>query len=119
MSTTERVPLPSGAWVQFRDPHTLRRGDKQRALRAVKDTEGGDVAAALDLVNGLLVVLIIDWSYPFPIPSETPASLDLIPLEDDDALGEAVEPARALLFPGKPDAKDAKDPASPTEPSAA
>jgi len=119
MSTTERVPLPSGAWVQLRDPHTLRRGDKQRALRAVKDTEGGDVGAALDLVNGLLSVLIIDWSYPFPVPAETPASLDLIPLEDDDALSEAVEPARALLFPGKPDPKDAKDEASPTEPSAA
>ncbi|GAA2732326.1 hypothetical protein [Streptomyces nogalater] len=119
MSTTNRVTLPSGAWVQLRDPHTLRRGDKQKALRAVHDTEGGDVGAALDLINGLLAVLIIDWSYPFPIPSEMPASLDLVPLEDDDALSEAVEPARQLLFPGKPDPKDAKDPASPTEPSAA
>ncbi|MFI5814852.1 hypothetical protein ACIA7S_28335 [Streptomyces sp. NPDC051643] len=119
MSTTERVPLPSGGWVQLRDPHTLRRGDKQRALRAVRDTEAGDVGAALDLGNGLLTVLIVDWSYPFPIPSEAPASLDLLPLEDDDALEEAVAPARALLFPNKPDPKDAKDPASPTEPSAA
>jgi hypothetical protein len=119
MSTTDRVTLPSGAWVQLRDPQTLRRGDKQKALRAVNDTEGGDVGAALDLINGLLAVLIIDWSYPFPVPSETPASLDLVPLEDDDALSEAVEPARVLLFPGKPDPKDAKDSASPTEPSAA
>lgn len=119
MSTTDRFPLPSGGWVQLRDPHTLRRGDKQKALRAVRDTENGDVGAALDLINGLLTVLIVDWSYPFPIPSETPASLDLVPLEDDDALGEAVEPARALLFPGKPDPKDAADAASPTEPSAA
>jgi hypothetical protein len=118
MSTTERIPLPSGGWVQLRDSHTLRRGDKQKAMRAVRD-EGGDVSQALDLINGLLTVLIIDWSYQFPIPSETPASLDLVPLEDDDALSEAVEPARVLLFPGKPDPKDAKDPASPTEPSAA
>jgi hypothetical protein len=118
MSTTDRVRLPSGAWVQLRDPHTLRRGDKQRVMRAVKDTDAGDMAAALDMINGLLQVLIIDWSYEYPIPSESPASLDLIPLEDSDALDEAVEPARQLLFPSKPDAADAKDPASPTEPSA-
>ncbi|MFG3287256.1 hypothetical protein ACGF3G_00330 [Streptomyces sp. NPDC048179] len=117
MSTTERVTLPSGAWVQFRDPHTLRRGDKQKAMRAVQD-DGGDLSQALDLINGLLRVLIIDWSYEFPIPDVTPASLDLIPLEDDDALSEAVEESRKLLFPAKPDAKDATDPASPTAPSA-
>jgi hypothetical protein len=120
MSVTDRVALPSGGWVQLRDPHTLRRGDKQKAMRAVHDTDAGDVAQALDLINGLLAVLIIDWSYPFPIPSETPGSLDLVPLEDDEALSEAVEPARVLLFPSKPDpVKDAKDAASPTEPSAA
>lgn len=118
MSTTQRVSLPSGGWVHLRDPHTLRRGDKQRAMRSVKDTDAGDLAQALDLVNGLLTVLIIDWSYPFPVPNESPASLDLVPLEDDEALSEAVEEARALFFPSKPDPKDAKDPASPTEPSA-
>ncbi|MHB9861980.1 hypothetical protein [Streptomyces sp. YIM S03343] len=119
MSTTDRVPLPSGAWIQLRDPKTLRRGDKQKAMRAVQDTDAGDLSQALDLINGLLTVLILDWSYEFPVPSVTPASLDLVPLEDDDALSEAVEPARALLFPGKPDPKDAKDAASPTAPSAA
>ncbi|WP_439947164.1 hypothetical protein [Streptomyces sp. BBFR109] len=120
MSTTERHTLPSGAWVQFKDPNTLRRGDKQAVLRAVKDTEGGDVAAGLDMLNGLLKVLIIDWSYELPIPSVSPGSLDLVPLEDSDALDETVEPIRARLFPDKPDpVKDAKDPASPTEPSAA
>jgi hypothetical protein len=119
MSVTERVTLPSGGWVQLRDPHTLRRGDKQRAMRAVQDTDAGELSQALDLINGLLTVLIIDWSYPYPIPSETPGSLDLIPLEDDDALSESVEAARTLLFPGKPDpVKDSKDPASPIEPSA-
>ncbi|MEU2426894.1 hypothetical protein ABZ619_38780 [Streptomyces sp. NPDC007851] len=119
MSTTERVKLPSGGWVQLRDPQTLRRGDKQRAMRAIKSGDSSEVAQSLDLINGLLAVLIIDWSYPFPVPSEAPGSLELIPLEDDDALNEAIEPARAVLFPDKPDPKDAADPASPTEPSAA
>lgn len=118
MSTTERIKLPSGAWIQLKDPHTLRRGDRQKVLRAVQDPESL-MASGLDMVNGLLQVLVIDWSYALPIPSESPGSLDLLPLEDDDAITEAIEPIRKMLFPEKPDpVKDAKDPASPTEPSA-
>lgn len=119
MSTTERIKLPSGAWIQLRDPHTLRRGDKQKVLRAVQDVDN-DMGSGLDLINGLLRVLVIDWSYALPLPGESPDSLDLLPIEDDDPITEAIEPIRKMLFPEKPDpAKDAKDPASPTEPSAA
>lgn len=118
MSTTERIKLPSGAWIQLKDPHTLRRGDRQQVLRAVQDPEN-TVAMGLDMVNGLLRVMVIGWSYALPLPSESPASLDLLPLEDDDAITEAIEPIRKMLFPDKPDpVADAKDPASPTEPSA-
>jgi len=117
MSTTQRIKLPSGAWVQLRDPHTLRRGDRQKVLRQVQDTEN-DMAMGLDMINGLLRVLVIDWSYDLPLPDKSPESLDLLPLEDDDALSEAIEPIRKLIFPEKPDPKDVKDPASPTEPSA-
>jgi hypothetical protein len=119
MSTTERIKLPSGAWIQLRDAHTLRRGDRQRVLRTVQNTDN-DMGAGLDIINGLLRVLVIDWSYALPLPGESPDSLDLLPLEDDDAITEAIEPIRKMLFPEKPDpVKDAKDPASPTEPSAA
>ena len=118
MSTTERIKLPSGAWIQLKDPHTLRRGDRQQVLRSVQDTEN-TMGRGLDMVNGLLKVLVIDWSYDLPIPSVSSGSLDLLPLADDDAITEAIEPIRKMLFPEKPDpVKDAKDPASPTEPSA-
>jgi hypothetical protein len=120
MSTTERVTLPSGNWVQLRDPKTLRRGDKKRAMRGVADVDHV-MAMAYDITDGLLEVLIIDWSYPLPKPSESPQSLELLPIEDDEALMEAIEPARRLIFPNKPDPADPEqraDPASPTEPSA-
>jgi hypothetical protein len=118
MSTTERIKLPSGAWIQLRDPYTLRRGDRQKVLRSVQDPENA-MGAGLDMINGLLQVLVIDWSYSLPLPGESPQSLELLPLEDDDALSEAIEPIRKMLFPEKPDpVADAKDPASPTEPSA-
>jgi hypothetical protein len=118
MSITERIKLPSGAWIQIRDAHTLRRGDRQKVLRSVTDTDN-DMVAGLDMINGLLRVLVIDWSYDLPLPGESPESLDLLPIEDDDALTEAIEPIRKMLFPEKPDPKDVKDPASPTAPSAA
>jgi hypothetical protein len=73
------------------------------------------------MTDGLLAVLIIDWSYELPHPQQSPESLDLLPIEDDDALMKAVEPARQAGVPGQagPGRGSAKDPASPTEPSAA
>ncbi|MCI3277657.1 hypothetical protein [Streptomyces cylindrosporus] len=121
MSTTERFTLPSGAWIQFRDSNTLRRGDKKKALKAVPVDETGTMSLATpkEMDDGLLQVLVMDWSYPFPIPAESPGSLELIPWEDDDALTEKLGPIRDRLFASKPDpVKDATDPASPTEPSA-
>lgn len=125
MSTTERVTLPSGNWIQMRDAKTLRRGDKKKAMSAVTDTERV-MKMAYDMTDGLLAVLIIDWSYELPLPSVSPESLELLPIEDDEALMKAIEPARALVFPESPEPKDEKqlkaaldNPASPTEPSAA
>lgn len=122
MSTTERITLPSGAWVQLRDPKTLRRGDKKRAMAQVSGDTDKLMAMAYDMADGLLAVLVIDWSYPLPVPSESMGSLDLLPIEDDEALMKAIEPARALIFPEPANAADPKqveNPASPTEPSAA
>ncbi|WP_329330722.1 hypothetical protein OIU81_02800 [Streptomyces sp. NBC_01454] len=118
MSTTERHNLPSGAWVQFRDPMTLRRGDKKRAMASVSGDVDKPLAMAYEMTDGILQVLIIDWSYDLPLPSASPDSLDLLPLADDQKLMELTEPVRKLLWPEE-SAKDAKDEASPTEPSAA
>ncbi|MFI1165655.1 hypothetical protein ACH4UM_19070 [Streptomyces sp. NPDC020801] len=121
MSTTERITLPSGNWIQLRDAKTLRRGDKKRAISSVTDTDRV-VKMAYEMTDGLLAVLVIDWSYELPLPSKSLESLDLLPVEDDDALMKAIEPARLLIFPEQPnpaDPKQREDPASPTEPSAA
>lgn len=119
MSTTERHVLPSGAWVQFKDPKTLRRGDKKRATAGVAADVERPLAMAYEMTDGILAVLIIDWSYDLPLPSKAPDSLDLLPIEDDQALMDLTEPVRKMLWPGPESAEDAKDEASPTEPSAA
>jgi hypothetical protein len=122
MSTTERIHLPSGNWIQLKDAKTLRRGDKKRALAAVAGDTEKLMAMAYDMADGLLAVLVIDWSYDLPIPSKSLESLDLLPIEDDEALMKAIEPARTLVFPepaNPADPMQVQDPASPTEPSAA
>lgn len=115
---SDRITLPSGAWVELRDPSTLLRGDKKKVMRGVEDFDR-ELAVIYDLTDGLLQVLVTAWSYALPLPSESPASLELLPLADDERLMEITEAARNLLFPGKAEAspEQVADPASPTEPS--
>ncbi|WP_369043511.1 hypothetical protein [Streptomyces sp. Midd1] len=114
-----RFNLPSGAWIELRDPNTLLRGDKKRILEAMPETEN-NVKLGFSIIDGLLQTLITAWSYALPIPSENPQSLELLPLGDDEQLAEAVEPARLLLFPEPVEEtpKQLEDPTSPTAPSA-
>jgi hypothetical protein len=117
----ERHPMPSGNWIELRDWHDLRRGDKKRAMSAITDTTRL-IATTYEMTDALLALLVTNWSYQLPIPSVSPQSIDLLPIEDDDALLKLVEPAMAGLNGTKPDGDDpaqAADPASPTEPSAA
>ncbi|MFI1535581.1 hypothetical protein [Streptomyces anandii] len=114
-----RKMLPSGNWVELRDPTTLLRGDKKKVLQGMPETDSM-MKIGFAIVEGLLQILIVGWSYDLPLPSQTPESLDLIPMGDDEELTEAVEDARKLLFPDKPEATEEQlqEPTSPTAPSA-
>lgn len=109
--------LPSGHTVTVASPRILVRGQRMKLVessRAAEDARASGIAT----VNTLLAWLIVGWSYPFPIPAGDPASLDLIPVEDDDALTElVVTPAHTLLFPKEASPDDHADPDSPTAPS--
>ncbi|MFE5140306.1 hypothetical protein ACFRDV_21960 [Streptomyces fagopyri] len=119
----ERLNLPSGAWVELRDPNELRRGDKKRALKMVPISEDLDLSLGTqaDMADGVLAVMIAAWSYDLPLPV-TPASLDHLPMEDGNALEELapIKAAHKLLFPDAPakTPEQVADPMSPTEPSA-
>ncbi|MFC8676672.1 hypothetical protein ACFUEN_28805 [Streptomyces griseorubiginosus] len=118
-----RYGLPSGNWVELRDPAELRRGDKKRALKMVPISEDADLSLAtqLEMSDGVIAVMISSWSYGLPLPA-TAESLGLLPMEDGNALEELepIQAAHKLLFPEQPVATPAQaaDPASPTEPSA-
>ncbi|MBY8341812.1 hypothetical protein JYK17_17420 [Streptomyces sp. KC 17012] len=118
-----RHALPSGHWVELRDPATLRRGDKKRALRMVPIAEDIDLTLGtpVEMADGTISVMITAWSYEYPLPV-TAATLDLLPLEDGNALEELpeIQEAHKLLHPDQPAAtpEQVADETSPTEASA-
>jgi len=110
--------MPSGNWVVVKDPHSLTRGDKRELIRRGQTVDEQDPAGRIFLVQDLVhQKLITAWSYPHPLPSQDPASLDLLPAEDDDALDGLIAEVNALLFPKPVSVDDYADPNSPTAPS--
>jgi len=117
---SERQPLATeGSWVQIRDPHTLKSGDKRRVLRAIRDNaEAGEVA--LSMLDAIATVAIEAWSLQLPVPSQDVAALDLMEIADYDKLSNLLGPTQDALFPTPVEEtpEQAADEASPTEPSA-
>lgn len=129
---TVRVTLPSGAYAELRDPGTMKAKHRKQIARAMSDADrvGG---FAVDIVDGSLAVLIVDWNVcdpetgePLPLPSVNLTSLDECSELDYEAL--AAEPLvgeftsrvlearmRSARTVDDPDGYD--DPASPTAPS--
>jgi hypothetical protein len=95
---SNKVTLPSGATVTFKDPKSLRIKDRKRVLKAA-DVEGGDLSRALALGDALIAMLIEDWSFDLIIPSIKLETLDEMTMEDYDALVEATKDAQSFLFP--------------------
>lgn len=112
--------MPSGNWVQVIDAHTLTRRDKRDLIREVAN--GGhtnQVDQGLAIADQLHRRLITAWSYPHPLPSQDIGVLDLLPIEDDDALDNLIAEANRLMFPRPVTPDDHADPTSPTAPSGA
>ena len=118
---SERQPLATpGSWVQIRDPHTLKSGDKRRVLRAVRDNaEAGELA--LGMLDAIATVAVEAWSLALPTPAQDVKVLDLMEIADYDKLSSLLGPTQDALFPTPVEEtpEQAKDEASPTEPSAA
>lgn len=113
--TKKKITLPSGATVSLRDPKELRVKDRKKIYaNAGKADEG--IMQALSLTDGLLAVLIEDWSLDLIIPSVKIDSLDELEMADYDFLVEETKEAQKVLFPAlaKTEANE-KDAESPLE----
>ncbi|MDT0435603.1 MULTISPECIES: hypothetical protein [Streptomyces] len=118
-----RHALPSGNWVELRDPADLRRADKKRALKLVGLAEESELTLAteVEMADGVICMMIAAWSFELPMPA-TADSLGLLSLADSAAVEKLpeIKAAHKLIFPEQAEAtpEQVADPESPTEPSA-
>jgi hypothetical protein len=107
-----KITLPSGAEVTLRDPKTLRVKDRRQVFRAASKEEG--VLQAMSLVDGLIAVLIEDWTLDLLIPSIKIESIDELEMADYDFLAKEANKAQKVLFPTLEETEESKaDPESP------
>lgn len=114
MSEKKIVKLPSGETATFKDPSTLRVKDRKKVMKAASGEEG--LMQALSIVDGLIAILVEEWSFKMPPPSISIKSLDELTMADYDALADEAGKAQAILFPGLNKDNDAEtNPDSPFE----
>lgn len=131
----EKITLPSGGWVLFRDVTKLRSKHQKLIMRAgarAQDTAQGPEAGGIErgwaTTEALLTFLILSWSLPYEpdpdnparewiLPSVDPTILEDLTAEDHATLMDALAPARKILFPKSATPDDYADPESPTEPA--
>jgi hypothetical protein len=99
------ITLPSGATAKMRDPATLLMKDRNKVLAVANEQEGMMQAVALQ--NGLIAVMVVEWSFDLIPPSIKITSLDELTPLDYAALSEEAIKAQDYLFPniaeGNPD----------------
>lgn len=96
--SSNKITLPSGAWVVLRDPSTIRVGDRKRVMAAA-DKADGETGKALAIGDAVIAMLIDEWSFDMIIPRIRVESLDEMSIPDYDALAEHTREAQNYLFP--------------------
>ena len=110
MST--KLQLPSGGWANLKDPATLRVKDRNKVLRHAGKEEG--LMQALSILDGLIALLVEEWSFEMPPPSIKIQSLGELTMADYDTLSEEAQKAQSVLFPKLSQNEETeKDPESP------
>lgn len=112
-----KVALPSGHEAELRDQ--ILAGDKRAANAAIEvhmDSEGGRVVSVSMTDNvkyALLTRLIVSWDVGQPPPSmvvDPVGLLDSLPLDDLDALSDAIDPLYRRIMGIKDDGDGGESP---------
>ena len=102
------ITLPSGNTVTLRDPKTLRVKDRTKVFEAAANDEGA--LAALSMTNGLIAVMVQEWSFDLIIPSVSIKSLQELEIPDYDKIAIEVNKAQSILFPDFTNDEDTDSP---------
>jgi hypothetical protein len=108
-----KVALPSGHEAELRDQ--ILAGDKRAANAAIElhmDADGGrlvSVSMTDNVKYALLTRLIVSWDVGQPVPGmvvDPVGLLDSLPLDDLDALSDAIDPLYKRIMGIKDDNQD-------------
>ena len=97
----KKIELTNGAWATFKDPKTLRVRDRKNVLRNASNEEG--LMQGISIIDGLIAILVKEWSYEMPIPSIRIAVLEDLEIPDYDILATEAGKAQEILFPALAD----------------
>jgi hypothetical protein len=138
----KRLELPSGGWVEMKDPNFLRGKDRDALIRQLNggkdapDLSAADPAAKTDAglraVKIMAGIMITAWSLPYepePLDDETPRAWTLPKNDytimeelfagDVMAIEKELQAAQRILMPQKPSPDQHADPESPSGPESA
>jgi phytoene/squalene synthetase len=93
-----QITLPDGEWATVREAEDLDDGTRKAVVRAVKvqyDRESKlpiyPASMEDDVYDALLKEVLENWSYPFPLPKDDPASLNKLKIRHARALRKALQ----------------------------
>ena len=138
----KRLELPSGGWVEMKDPNWLRGKDRDALIRKLNggkdapDLKNADDEAKLDAgfrsVKIMAGILITGWYLPYDpepaedgsarhwvLPSEDYTIMDELFAPDVVLIEEEIKVAQRILMPQKPSPDQHADPESPSTPESA
>jgi len=95
---SKEITLPSGATVTIKDARMLLVRDRNKVLECAGEQEG--VMQAVGMQNGLIAVMVENWSFDLIPPNVRLDSIEELTPLDYEALLEHALPAQTALFPG-------------------
>jgi hypothetical protein len=107
------VKTPSGNTVTLKDAKDLTHGDRKKIMHIDDDASRSE--QAFGLMDNLLAVAIVDWSFDLIIPSVKRETLDLLSPADYDSIRDAATGLVDAINPKTAEpGEDDSDPKAPT-----
>lgn len=87
--------LPSGATATVRATNEYKQKDRQKVVALMNDDEKDTYG----LIDGVISLMVTEWTIALPLPSLKPDSLGELDIADYDFLSVEAEGALKALFP--------------------
>jgi hypothetical protein len=95
---SKEITLPSGNTVKLRDPATLLKKDRDKVLAIASEQENSGMQAVA-MIDGLVAISVIEWSFDLIPPAIRIASLGELTPRDFQVLADEAMKAQDYLFP--------------------